>query len=713
LNIIRASITSFKSVNCTVDNITDFNLTQFYLKNGDRYINVNFQYNNNNIITLLLSEDVDIKYKSTLYYNDNIFTHCDYFKLFSSEEFNGRFFTLDNLGLDYNKNYSEFRVWSPAATSVNLLLYKNGNFSDLNAVLTRIKMTETNNGIWFARVETDLKGKFYTYEVDVYNKVNEAVDPYAKAVGVNGHRGAIIDLKDTNPSCFADDISPKYENYTDAIIYELSIRDVSTNPNSFINSKGKFLGLTEINTTTKNDKPTGIDYLKSLGITHVQIMPMFDFSYKSSDEENPFKYNWGYDPQNYNAPEGSYSTNPYNPCYRIKELKEMILSFHKNGICVNMDVVYNHIFNVVQSNFELIFPGYYFRHNDDGAFSNGTDCGNDTASENLMMKRFIVDSVLYWHKEYHIDGFRFDLMGIHDVDTINTIKHKLGKNIMIYGEGWNLATNLPNEKKAIIANSERMPDIGFFNDITRDMLKGSVFSRYDQGFINGKEQLENGITLAVTGCTKYSDFIGGPFYSPTQSINYIACHDNNTLWDKLMFTNGSEPEEERIQRVKFGIGILLTCQGVPMLSSGIEFLVTKNGVENSYNSPDYINWLDWDRKDSYEYVVEYTKSFINLRKTHPAFRLSTLNEIKDSIEFLFLPSKNTVAYVIKNKANGDPWRSITVIYNANKYSEQIKLPPGNWNLIGNKNGVSTEPISTHCGLFFAEGLSVSVLYEAS
>jgi pullulanase len=711
LNIFKASIINFKTVNCVVDNISDFNSTQFYLKNGNKYININFHYNNNNIITLLLSEEINIKYKSTLYYNDNIFTNCDYFKLFSSEEFNGRFFTLDTLGLDYNESYSDFRLWSPAAISVSLLLYKDGDASDLSSIRTRIKMTETAHGIWFARVNKDLKGSFYTYEVDVYNNVNEVVDPYAKAVGINGQRGAIIDLKDTNPASFSKDVSPKYENYTDAIIYELNVRDISINPNSFINNKGKFLGLTEENTHTRNMRPTGLAYLKNLGITHVQIMPMFDFSFKSTDEKNPIKYNWGYDPQNYNTPEGSYSTNPYSPCCRIKELKEMIYSFHKNGICVNMDVVYNHVFNVTESNFELIFPGYYFRYNDDGSLSNGTSCGNDTASENLMMKRFIIDSVLYWHEEYHIDGFRFDLMGIHDIDTIDTIKHKLPKNIMVYGEGWDLGTNLPKEKKAIIANSLDMPDIGFFNDITRDLLKGSVFSRYDEGFINGKEGLENGVMLSVTGCIKYSDFISGPFSSPTQSINYITCHDNNTLWDKLNFTNSLESEIEKINRVKFAIGILFTSQGVPMLSSGLEFLVTKNGLDNSFDSPDSLNSIDWDRKDKYEEVVNYTQSFINLRKNHPSFRLSSLNEIKDSIEFLFIPSKNTVAFVIRNKVNEDSFKNIVVIYNANKYSEQIKLPSGNWNLIGNKYGISDNPISTHNGLFFAEGISVSVLYN--
>lgn len=713
MNIIKASVTNFTTVTCVVDNVPSFDLTKFYLTNGNTHINSNFVYVNNNIITILLSDEINIKFTSSLYYDENTFIACDYVKLFSSAEFNSRFFTLDNLGLEYTKGYSEFRLWSPPATSVNLLLYRKGisNTSNIISVPTRVSMAETSNGIWYTRVDKDLNGFFYTFEVAVYGNINEAVDPYAKAVAVNGTKGAIIDLKATNPPNFNADLAPTYEHYTDAIIYELSIRDMSTNPNSNITKRGKFLGLTEANTKTKSQKATGIDYLKELGITHVQLMPVADISYMSIDEENPTNYNWGYDPQNYNVPEGSYSSNPYSPECRIKELKELIACFHKNGICVNMDVVYNHIFHAPTSNFELIFPGYYFRHNEDGSLSNGTGCGNDIASENLMMKRFIIDSVLFWQEEYHMDGFRFDLMGIIDIDTINTIKHKLGKHIMVYGEGWNLSTSLPASRRATILNSKKMLDIGFFNDIIRDVLKGNVFSKYEGGFISGKEGLENGVMLTVTGCINYSNFIGGPFASPIQSINYIACHDNSTLWDKLSFTNNGASEEERISRVKLAIGILLTCQGIPLIASGMEFLNTKNGIENSYKSPDYINWMDWDRKDTYEAVVNYTKSFINLRKRHPAFRMCDEDEVRDCIEFLFVPSKNVIAYVIKNNANRDAFRNIVVVYNANNYSVRIQLPPGNWTLISTREGISDHPLGTQRGLFFTEGISVNVLYN--
>ncbi len=713
MNIIRAAITGFKSVECNVDNVNDFNLIQFYFKNGNRFINIINHYSNNNIISLVLSEEIDIKYPCTLYYNEQTFAACDYYKLFASDEFNGRFFTLDELGLNYNETYSEFRVWSPVAISVNLLLYKKDNATDLATIPTRVQMSQIN-GLWSVRIDKNLKGKFYTYEINIYGNLNEAVDPYAKAVGVNGKRGAIIDLTRTNPIGFENDTPITYGNYSDAIIYELSIRDISTNPNSGIKNPGKFIGLAQTGATTKNNIPTGLDYLKYLGITHVQIMPMFDFSYKSVDEKNPYKYNWGYDPQNFNAPEGSYSTNPYNPSCRIAELKQMILAFHKKGIGVNMDVVYNHVFEYSSHSFELIFPGYYFRRNEDGSLSNGTNCGNDTASENLMMKRFIIDSVLYWAKEYHLDGFRIDLMGIHDIDTINTLRHKLSgldRKIMLYGEGWNLVTSLNKDKKATISNSSRLPEIGFFNDITRDLLQGNVFSKVDKGFISGKEGLESAIMSSVVGCTKYSNFITGPFYSPLQSINYISCHDNSTLWDKLELTNSHDSEQKRMDRLKFAIGILLTCQGIPMLSSGMEFAISKKGVENSFNSNDDINWIDWERRDKYKDVVAYVKSLINLRKTHSAFRLSTLDDIKANIEFMFVPAKNILVFVIKSIDMADSWHNIAVIYNSNECSVKIDLPSGTWKLVGNKHVVSNKTISNHTGFFLAEGISVSVLYN--
>lgn len=716
MNIISASVKSFISLELIVDDLNQFNLSKFTLKNKDKLLNINSYHIDNTIITLILSEEIDIKSECFLVYDNNLTQKCNYFKLFSSEEFNGRFFTQDELGLIYKKTFSDFRVWSPVATSIDLLIYKNGDIS-IPEVPRKFIMKE-NSGLWSVTVNEDLRNCFYTYRVNVYGTINETIDPYAKLVGINGIRGYILNLKETDPEDFNKDVSPNnIDNYTDAILYEISIRDISINPNSNIVNKGKFLGLTEENSKTVNNHPTGIDYLKFLGVTHIQIMPIFDFSSVSVDEKSPMNYNWGYDPQNYNVPEGIYSTNPYDPICRILELKKMIYSLHKNGICVNMDVVYNHIFDYKDNCFEKIFPGYYFRYNADNTLSNGSFCGNDTASENLMMKRFIIDSVMFWTNEYHIDGFRFDLMGIHDIDTINTLRHKLDtvkRKIMLYGEGWDLKTALDDNKKVMKSNAINTPRIGFFNDTIRDILKGNIFDRNSTGFVNGKENLEKDIQLSVIGCTKYSETLNGPFFSPVQSINYVTCHDNNTLWDKLQFTNRNDSSEIRIYRLKLALAIILTCQGIPFLCSGEEFLRTKEGIENSYNSPDYINWIDWKRKDEYMYVVNYIKGLITLRKNHPAFRMNSSDIIRNSIKFLESMPKNTVGFLLKNNANNDIWKNILVIYNANNDPVEVKLPINtNWDLVVDRHTINEKGIHTYNSNdpYYINGISINILYN--
>jgi pullulanase len=718
MEIISASVKDFKSLEVIVDDLNQFNLSKFTVRNKDKFLNINTHYINNTTIILVLSEEINIKNNCFLIYDNNLTAKCTYYKLFSSPEFNGRFFTLEELGLIYKKTFSDFRVWSPVATSIDLLIYKNGDFSVPE--IPRVFSMKEYNGLWSVTVKEDLKKCFYTFRVNAYGTANETVDPYAKLVGINGNRGYILDLKETDPENFNKDISPNnIDSYTDAIIYEISIRDISINPNSYIINKGKFLGLTEENSETVNKEPTGISYLKFLGITHVQIMPIFDFSFVSVDEKNPIKYNWGYDPQNYNVPEGIYATDPYDPVCRIKELKQMIYSLHKNGICVNMDVVYNHVFDYTDNCFEKIFPGYYFRHKDDGTLSNGTSCGNDTASENLMMKRFIIDSVMYWTNEYHMDGFRFDLMGIHDIDTMNTLRHKLDaikRKIMLYGEGWDLKTNLDDTRKAMISNSLKTPQIGFFNDTTRDVLKGNIFDRNSKGFINGKANLEKNVQLSVIGGTKYSGTLNGPFFSPIQSINYVTCHDNNTLWDKLQFTNRNESDEFRIYRLKLSLAIILTSQGIPFLHSGMEFLRTKEGIENSYNSPDYINWIDWNRKDKYMYVVTYIKALISIRKNHPAFRMNSSEDIRNNIEFLQNTPPNTVAFLLKNHCNGDSWKNILVIYNANTDPIKINLPMSeNWNLVVDRHTINEKIIHIHSykDPYYVDGISLNLLYNNS
>lgn len=713
MEIIKAEVLGFKKIEILVDDFTKFSFPRFIIKNDNKILKINFYCIQNNLINFTLDDEINVKKDSIIFYDDNTNKKCTYFKLFVSEEFNGRFYSMDELGLIYRKNWSEFRVWSPPATSVNLLLYKNGD-PDIAEAPRKIPMTE-NNGLWSVAVYEDLKHFFYTYEVTVYGITKEAVDPYAKAVGINGLRGAVVDLEETNSEDFRNDVSPNtIKNYTDAIIYEINVRDMTMNPNSGVLNRGKFLGLTEENTKTIKNKSTGITYIKELGITHVQIMPMFDYSSDSVDEKNISKYNWGYDPENYNVPEGSYATDPYNPECRIIEIKKMIQAFHKNGICVNMDVVFNHLFHYAENCFEKIFPGYYLRHNEDCSISNGSGCNNDTASENPMMRRFIVDSVLYWAKEYHIDGFRFDLMGIHDVDTMNIIRHKLdglSRKIMLYGEGWDLNTALPKEKKAQIANSFETPHIGYFNDFIRDTLKGSNFNVKDKGFISGRENLEDKVKICVTGCIKNDDRAGEIFLAPEQSINYVSCHDNNVLWDKLILTDDKEAEEIRINRVKLAIGIILTSQGIPFIHSGIEFIRTKQCIENSYNSPDNINWIDWDRKDNYIYILDYVKGLIKIRKDHPAFRLNSSEAVNTHMEFLNNLNQNTVGFILKGNANGDSFKNILVIYNANDYPIQINLPAGTWNLIVDKYVSGENIINSFSSSFNMESQCINILFN--
>lgn len=714
MNILKAEVIGFRKITVEVDDFTKFSFPRFIIKNNDKIIKINFYCIKNNIVTFTLNEDINIKAACFIFYDENINAKCTYYKLFASDEFNGRFYTMDELGVHYTASECEFKVWSPAAISVNLLLYKNGD-PDIKEVPRKICMKE-NNGLWYTYVHEDLNNFFYTYEVTVYDKINETVDPYAKAVGINGARGAVINLSETNPAGFNDDISPaNINNYTDAVIYEINVRDMTSNPNSGAVHRGKFLGLTEENTKTVNNEFTGISYIKNLGITHVQIMPMFDYAAASVDERTIDKYNWGYDPENYNVPEGGYSTDPYNPKNRITEAKKMIQTFHKNGICVNMDVVFNHLFDAVENCFEKIFPGYYLRHDKDGSLCNGSGCANDTASENLMMRKFIVDSVLYWAKEYHIDGFRFDLMGIHDIDTMNIIRNKLNKfdrPMMLYGEGWDLNTALHEDKKAKMSNSSRTPHLGYFNDVIRDTLKGSFGSIYDKGYISGKENQKDSIKACVTGCIKYGNLPHNVFSAPDQSINYVSCHDNNTLWDKLSITNGDESEEIRINRQKLALGIILTSQGIPFLQSGVEFIRTKQGVENSYISPDNINWIDWDRKDAYIYITDYIKNIINLRKKHPAFRLNTSEAVLNHLQFLDNQDKNIVAFLIKGNANGDSFKNILVIYNANNYSVDVNLPSGNWNLIADKYIASNDNIiNSFSGSYKIESLCINILYN--
>ncbi|MFL0246475.1 type I pullulanase [Candidatus Clostridium stratigraminis] len=710
--MFNAVVTDFYSIKIILNGFKRPDKNYTSIRNNEKLIDIVEIKEKKEGIILTLKEALNIKSECTVIIN-NIEVKAIYSEIFCNANFNNKYSTNEALGYLYSKDKTIFKLWSPAAEKINLLLYKNGDI-EIPEIPRSFSMEE-KDGLWSLIISEDLKGNFYTFEVRAYGKLKEAVDPYAKALGVNGNRGAIIDLEDTNPLGFEKDKSPSLENFTDAIIYETSIRDISMHPDSFVINKGKFLGLAEEHTRSSSNLTTALSHIIELGVTHVQLMPIYDFSSISTDERNPIRYNWGYDPQNFNAPEGSYSSDPNNPYTRIYELKTLIQTLHKNGLGVIMDVVFNHVFNLKAENLEKIFPNYYFRMNEAGEPSDGSSCGNDTASERLMMRKFIIDSVYYWAKEYHLDGFRFDLMGLHDVTTMNAVREKLNtlnRPIMLYGEGWVLNTLLKDEFKANQENVCKMPHIGHFNDTIRNTVRGSVFIKEEQGFISGKGGLEEKIKECTAGCIDYANIGKSRFNTPDQAINYVSAHDNNTLWDKLKFSNPDADEEALKAMQKLANAIVITSQGIPFIHSGAEFCRTKYGIEDSVRSGDKINSLDWDRKSKYLDVFNYYKGLIKLRKSHSAFRMNNAEQIRKFLEFIPNTPKNTVGFILKNYANNDDWKDIVIIYNGNKSNVTISIPEGSWNLVVDNINAGTDIIRTIKGSDVeVEKTSMFVLYR--
>jgi len=596
-----------------------------------------------------------------------------------------------DLGLTYSKTHSFFRIWSPIADEAQILLYKEGAGGEPSQT---ISLTKGENGTWYTQLEGDREGLFYAFRVQINHTWSNAVpDPYAKAAGVNGKRAMVIDLQQTDPSGWEKDQSPafsKRNESTDAIIYELHIRDASIDSGSGILHKGKFLGLTEPGTTSEDGLPTGLAHLKELGVTHIHLLPFFDFN--SIDESKPDspQYNWGYDPLNYNVPEGSYSTNPYDGITRIRELKQLIETFHKNGLRVIMDVVYNHTGVTDQSNFNQLVPGYYYRHKKDGSLSNATACGNETASEMPMMRKFMLESLLYWEREYHIDGFRFDLMGVHDIQTMNLISdslHTIKPDIILYGEGWTAGDSpLPDSLRALKKNAARLHHIAVFSDDMRDGIKGSVFDIHDRGFASGKTSTAESVKFGIVAACKHPqvDFTKVNYsheayaLAPYNVITYCECHDNNTLWDKLSLSCPGASREELVKMQRLALTIVLTSQGIPFLSEGTEFLRSKQGVENSYNAGDSINAIHWHLKDENRHFTAYVESLIKIRKEHPAFRMATEEQIVHNIHFDERAPAGTVVYSINGAAVGDTWKTIWLVFNGDSTDKVIPLPPGKW-----------------------------------
>ena len=574
---------------------------------------------------------------------------------------------------------------------VEIHIYEDGQGG--KAIKT-IKMKASGENRWEATVKGDLKGKFYTFDIGK----GETPGVFAKAVGVNGMRGAIVDMAETNPQGWENDQRPVIQSPADLVIYEMHWRDFSIDASSGLKNKGKFLALTE---------PKAIEHLKSLGVNAVHILPSFDYASVDETKLDTPQYNWGYDPKNYNVPEGSYSTDPYNPVTRIKEFKQMVQALHKAGIRVILDVVYNHTFNIDHSNFQLTYPDMYYRKTADGKYSDGSGCGNETASEKPLMREFMLESVKYWIDEYHIDGFRFDLMGVHDIETMQQIRAEINKidpSIYIYGEGWSAGScAYPVDKLAMKANAQQLNGIAAFSDDMRDALRGPFSDDHKGALLAGIPGEEESLKFGIVGGIAHPqvdmtkvNYDKKPWTNnPTEQISYVSCHDDMCLVDRLKasipsLTDKNIPEKERTAELiridQLAQTAVFTSQGVPFILSGEEMLRDKKGVHNSYNSPDSINHLDWNNLQRYPQFFAYYKNLIQLRKNHPAFRLATGEKVRQHLEFLpAVDSKGVkqdclVGFLLKDLQGIDAWKTIIVIYNFNKEAKEMAIPEGNYTI---------------------------------
>lgn len=587
--------------------------------------------------------------------------------------------------VSYSPKQTTFKLNAPKKTI--LRIYDTGRGGN---AIKKIKMKQTATNVWETTINGDLKGKFYTFDIGR----GETPGVFAKAVGINGHRGAIVDMQTTNPTGWNNDHRLTLKNPADLIIYEMHHRDFSIDPSSGLVNKGKFLALTE---------QKAIKHLKELGVNAVHILPSFDFA--SIDESNTTtpQYNWGYDPLNYNVPEGSYSFDAEQPTRRILEFKQMVQALHKAGIRVILDVVYNHTFDIAGGNFDRTFPMAYYRYTADGKPSNGSGCGNETASEKSLMRQFMLESMKYWVNEYHIDGFRVDLMGIHDIETMNIIRKELSAidpNIFIYGEGWTAGScAYPTEKLALKAHIKQMPDIAAFSDELRDALRGPFSDNKQAAFLGGVPGFEESIKAGIAGMIAHPqidytkvNYTKEPWANqPTQMISYVSCHDDMCLTDRL---KASIPEteydlDELIRLDELAQTAIFTSQGIPFMLSGEEMLRDKKGVHNSFNSPDEINHLDWNNLKKYPQLFNYYKGLIQMRKNHPAFRLGNAELVRKHLEFLPTQHDCLVAFRLKDHAGGDKWNNIYVVLNGNNTIQSINIPKGKYTIVAN-NGVINE-----------------------
>lgn len=606
--------------------------------------------------------------------------------------------------MEYTPSVTSFHLWSPNADEVRLMLYEEAEGG--HAFQTH-HMKLGDDGTWHVDVNEDLKGKFYAFNVKMQDEwLGDTPGLFAKAVGINGHRGAIIDMVQTNPTGWENDRKPVLRSVADVVVYEMHHRDFSIDASSGIEHKGQFLALTEQGTQSPEGLTTGIDHLKELGVTHVHLLPSYDYA---SIDEHTFKdshYNWGYDPQNYNVPDGSYATDPTQPLTRIMEFKQMVQALHQAGIRVVLDVVYNHTYNAATSAFQKTVPGYFYRMKPDGTFANGSGCGNETASNRPMMRKFMVESVLYWMREYHLDGFRFDLMGIHDIATMNEIRQeaqKLDPQVLIYGEGWAAETpQYAADSLAMKANIARMPGIAAFCDEMRDGLRGPWDDDKKGAFLAGFPGHEESIKFGIVGAISHPQVkMDEVNYSnkawaqePVQMMSYVSCHDDMCLVDRLR-TSVTDLKGNDLEKLDMlAQTAVLTSQGIPFIFAGEEVMRDKKFVHNSFQSPDSVNAINWHNKAKYQWVFNYYKGLIAMRKHHPAFRLGSAELVRQHLEFLPVEGSGVVAFRLKDHAGGDAWDNIIVVLNARRETAKIEVPEGKYVAVVkdgwvNENGIGT------------------------
>ena len=668
------------------------------------------------IYTIVTQEPINLQKEYTIIYNGEEYK-VNLPSYYSTEEFETLYtYTGSDLGAAWTKEATTFRVWAPTATAVKVNLYETGDPAAPD-LIDQLEMTQDVNGTWVLVKSGDLNGVYYTYQVDVDGDTIEACDPYARTTGVNGQRAMVIDLDSTDPEGWTEDKDPHYGNaITDAVIYELHVRDLSMDNSSGIQNKGKFLGLIETGTTNSQGIPTGLDHIKNLGVTHIHLLPSYDYGSIDESKLEQNNFNWGYDPQNYNVPEGSYSTDPYQGEVRVKEFKQMVKGLHDNGISVIMDVVYNHVYSAENFCFNKIVPGFFSRISPSGRYSAGSGCGNDTATERAMVQKYIVDSVTYWADEYHIDGFRFDLVGLIDTETVNAVVkavHETHPNVIFYGEGWNMSTELTKEgyTMATQGNSDETPNFAYFSDTIRDALRGSMNNTSTPGYCSGG----GGFSGTIANCFKAS-----PSWckSPTQTINYASCHDNHSLFDRITLSTPDSTVEERVKMNNLAAAVVLTSQGVPLFQAGEEMLRSKplgDGTfdHNSYKSSDAVNNLKWNDLNNQLYMdtYNYYKGLIAFRNAHPALRMTSAEDVKNNISNLTDTSSNALGFHIQGGANGDTSEGIVVLFNAKSNAAQIDLPEGEWTIYVNGEDAGTTPLGTASGSVSVDPVSAMVLVK--